>query len=536
MAALDVTVEVEPVLLCFPSLMFVKSAEVLLYPISNRKPKGQKGIYLGKKRVVWIPTNGGNMLTMRYCFLIALTLVFSFGQQVEYREAAPPNAAGSMQAPIAFSALGARWDATISPLVRVRASIDGQSWTPWTELKRDLDSGLPTSSLAWLGQGVRFLEWDNSTNGVTFVFIDPGITPVSMKNQQPIRSIEAGKPPVISRTDWGCPDGQNYRGTPNYTTVTHLIVHHTADGPVADYAAWIRAIWTFHVFSNKWDDIGYNYLVAPDGRIFEGRAGGDNVLGAHFSGQNGSTMGVSVLGTYTKVLPTAPALDSLEQILAWKADKQSIDPLGVRLHPGTRLYLMNISGHRDANPSPFASGTTECPGDLFYPTLPQLRQRVAARLNAIHTATLLSEDAESQGANWVATGLWHISEEKQGHVWWFGNEATGTYDIPGSASSGTLESPAFEVSSDATLSFATWYETENPAGDWDKKIVEVSVNGGPWEVVDQLLGIERQWITRSYPLPGRGSLRVRFRFDSVDSTLNSYRGWLVDDIRVTVRQ
>ena len=259
-------------------------------------------------------------------------------------------------------------------------------------------------------------------------------------------------------------------------------------------------------------------------------------MGAHFSGQNGSTMGVSVLGTYTKVLPTAPALDSLEQILAWKADKQGIDPLGVRLHPGTRLYLMNISGHRDANPSPFASGTTECPGDLFYPTLPQLRQRVAARLNAIHTATLLSEDAESQGANWIATGLWHIAEEKQGHVWWFGNESTGTYDVPGSASSGALESPAFEVSSDATLSFSTWYETENPAADWDKKIVEVSVNSGPWEVVDQLLGIERQWITRSYPLPGRGSLRVRFRFDSVDATLNSYRGWLVDDIRVTVRQ
>ena len=482
---------------------------------------------------------GGLPLSMRFALLFLTFLAASFGQQIGYRESSPLSQTGSMEAPIRFSALGARWTSEQTPRILVRASNNGFSWSAWKELTVDPDAGQPVSSLAWLGEGVRFLEWDTSTIGVTFVFIDPGVTPFEMKNKQPLRSIEADKPPVVSRTDWGCPDGQNYRGTPNYTTVTHLIVHHTADGPVADYAAWIRAIWTYHVFSNRWDDIGYNYLVAPDGRIFEGRAGGDNVLGAHFSGQNGGTMGVSLLGTYSKVLPTSAALESLERILAWKADKQKMDPLGVRLHAGTRLFLPIISGHRDANPSPFASGTTECPGDLFYPTLPQVRRGVAARLDTLHTVTLLSEDAEGATSNWTSSGLWHISDRKSngnGHAWWFGNESTGTYDVAGGVSAGALESPTFEAPANSVLSFQTWYETENPAGDWDQKIVEVSVNDGPWTKVDQLLGIERQWITRSYPLQGSGSMKVRFRFDSVDAALNGYSGWFVDDIRITVRQ
>ncbi len=474
-----------------------------------------------------------------WLFCWGLLSIASLGQSIGYREFSALGPKGSISAPIPFSAVAAKWSPDITPVVQVRGSVDGVSWTNWRALSADSDSGLPSSALTWLGEDIRFFEWESSSPAVVFVFIDPGKS-VERGKGSPRRSVEASssKPPVISRTDWGCPDGQNYRGTPTYTTVTHLIVHHTADGPVSDFAAWVRAIWTFHVFSNKWDDIGYNYVVAPDGRVFEGRAGGDNVMGAHFSGQNSGTMGVSMLGTYTKTLPTAEALVSLESILAWKADQRKIDPLGVRLHPGTRLYLMNISGHRDANASPFASGTTECPGDAFYPTLPTIRANVAARLDAIHTLTLLLEDAETgAGAGWNSNGMWHVTHRKPaGHAWWFGSEATGTYDGQGAPVSGTLESPSVDVNGEAFLTFRTWYETENPTADWDKKLVEVNVDGGEWRQLDQLIGIERQWVTRSYPLPSKGSVRVRFRFDSVDATLNGFEGWYIDDIRITLRQ
>jgi uncharacterized protein with LGFP repeats len=51
-------------------------------------------------------------------------------------------------------------------------------------------------------------------------------------------------------------------------------VHHTASSN--DYtreqaAAMVRGIYAYHVKSNGWSDIGYNYLVDRYGRAYEGR-------------------------------------------------------------------------------------------------------------------------------------------------------------------------------------------------------------------------------------------------------------------------
>jgi hypothetical protein len=187
------------------------------------------------------------------------------------------------------------------------------------------------------------------------------------------------KPPVVTRTEWGCPDGQiTTHGGLNYTTVTHLIVHHTAMGteaPDSDWPALVQSIWNFHVLERGWADIGYNYLIDPDGVIYEGRAGGDDVIGAHFSGVNAGTMAVAMLGDFSDATPTALALNSLEEILAWKCDQGDLDPVGVSLHEASQLILYTISGHRDG------PGATECPGDALYSTLPVIRADVENLLN-----------------------------------------------------------------------------------------------------------------------------------------------------------
>ena len=139
------------------------------------------------------------------------------------------------------------------------------------------------------------------------------------------------KPSIVSRTAWGCPDGEeNSRAAPEYTAVTHLVIHHTVlvpDGEsVEEYAALVRSIWDLHVFTRGWNDIGYNFLIDPTGLVYEGRAGGDDAVAFHDTANDGS-MGVVLIGTYATVPPTPAAQSSLVSLLAWKAQQKGIKPL-----------------------------------------------------------------------------------------------------------------------------------------------------------------------------------------------------------------
>ncbi len=307
-----------------------------------------------------------------------------------------------------FLAVGLVWpQAAGRTRFRLRSSVDGITWSEWLKLAHDADvtgeNGAQASSLLFLPAQTRFIQCHSASSddapvgSLRVIFISPGATPRGWQEQlqskteihamsQQQASTKYPKPPVATRTEWGCPDGQiTTHGTLSYTTVTHLIVHHTATGnSVAnnDWAAVVRSIWNFHIFSNGWADVGYNYLIDPNGVIYEGRAGGDNVLGAHFSGVNGGTLGVSMIGTYTDVTPSEKALNSLRRILAWKADQRGIDPTSKARHAASGLELNNISGHRDG------PGATECPGDAFYPLLPSLRESVKALLASSAAATV----------------------------------------------------------------------------------------------------------------------------------------------------
>ncbi|HKX28301.1 MAG TPA: peptidoglycan recognition family protein [Blastocatellia bacterium] len=194
-------------------------------------------------------------------------------------------------------------------------------------------------------------------------------------------------PPIVSRTEWGCPDGQiTTHGELSYTVVTHLIVHHTVnDNRAPDWTEVVRSIWNFHVFERGYADLGYNYLIDPNGVIYEGRAGGDNVMGAHFSGVNAGTMGIGMIGTYTTEEPNYRALISLIKILAWKCDQRRLDPTGVAPHQASQLDLQVIAGHRDG------PRVTECPGEALYGLLPQIRNDVGYLLRLFESGSLLED-------------------------------------------------------------------------------------------------------------------------------------------------
>jgi len=185
-------------------------------------------------------------------------------------------------------------------------------------------------------------------------------------------SCNCPQPTFCQRSCWcpnnDCPAPSSY--TP--TNPTHLIVHHSAgSNSSTNYAAVVAYIWDLHKNTNGWSDIGYNWLIDPNGVVYEGR--GSGVSGAHFSCLNTGTLGICILGDYRNH-PVAPAsLQSLADLLLYESCSNGISPADSSLHASSQLVLRHISGHRDANSAQVGcpSGTV-CPGAVLYSKLDSL--------------------------------------------------------------------------------------------------------------------------------------------------------------------
>ncbi|GGN72879.1 hypothetical protein GCM10011579_050440 [Streptomyces albiflavescens] len=194
-------------------------------------------------------------------------------------------------------------------------------------------------------------------------------------------------PAIVSRAAWGADESLVKDPAEYLTKVEAVFVHHTAgtnDYTCADSPAIIRAIFVYHVQTNGWNDVGYNFFVDKCGTVFEGRAGGvdKRVRGAHTYGFNGVSSGISLLGDYENGgTPTPEALSAIADVAAWKLSLDGVDPqaqvtltaagdTGV-YKSGEKATLHTISGHRDGY-------ATLCPGQVLYDRLPDIRTRAAA--------------------------------------------------------------------------------------------------------------------------------------------------------------
>lgn len=220
------------------------------------------------------------------------------------------------------------------------------------------------------------------------------------------------RPRYLSRAAWGADESWrlNPDGTldtpPAFFGVQTLTVHHSGEPePAPDPISHIRGIYHKQAVVNDWGDIGYQLLIDAEGRVYEGtysdadrlpvfgpQRGPDGrplmVGGSHVGGFNAGNIGVCLLGNFMLAPPTAAAQRSLTVVLALLAATTGLDPLGTTdyVNPvnGQRATIRTISGHQDwhvANPN---AGPTQCPGDLLYPTLPKLREDVAALTRLLH--------------------------------------------------------------------------------------------------------------------------------------------------------
>ncbi len=295
---------------------------------------------------------------------------------------------GAMKAPGDFALLGVTLPTGLAAdEIRVRTSRDGSRWGRFTpfefdEVGPDADShesGPRTSMPLWTGKS-RF--FDLRAPETTLVhLIDPGadpVTPLSFAGASP------SKPGIITRAGWGA-DESIRKGKPEYAEPLRMaVVHHTATAdsyPKSQSDDIVRGIYAYHVKTNGWDDIGYNFLVDRYGQIFEGRFGGmdKTVQGAHSLGFNRNTTGISIIGNFASSRPPEVAMNSLKRIISWRLDQGFVDPAGSLTYvsngsnkwkKGVKVSLKAVSGHRDV-------GKTVCPSDPLYEALPALRTAAA---------------------------------------------------------------------------------------------------------------------------------------------------------------
>ena len=192
------------------------------------------------------------------------------------------------------------------------------------------------------------------------------------------------RPRIITRKGWGASESLREKTFVYTKTVKAAFVHHSATGnsyTCKQAPSVLRSIYRYHVVSSGWRDFGYNFAVDKCGNIYEGRAGGVTraVLGAHTLGFNTNSMGVAVLGTYSRSTPPAAAVAAIARLTAWKIGLFKGNPKGKvtltsggsgKYKKGKKVSFNVISGHRDGF-------LTECPGARLYSKLGTARSASA---------------------------------------------------------------------------------------------------------------------------------------------------------------
>ncbi len=117
--------------------------------------------------------------------------------------------------------------------------------------------------------------------------------------------------------------------------INEIIVHCAATRPNMDIG--VKEIRHWHVHGNKWQDIGYHFVIRRDGTVENGRP--LEISGAHTSGRNSNSIGVCLVGGVNQEDYTVPENNfTLEQF-------DALETLFRQLKAD--FSVEQISGHRD---------------------------------------------------------------------------------------------------------------------------------------------------------------------------------------------
>lgn len=154
---------------------------------------------------------------------------------------------------------------------------------------------------------------------------------------------------IISRQEWKAREPKNV--TPirsNYLPVPFVVIHHSAVHTGCKGEECVKAVrgyQNYHMDQQKWDDIGYNFLVSPEGEVFEGAGWG--IMATHSPPYNRRSVGICIIGNYMDAVPTQQSLKAVQDLI-----KE-----GVQTNEIKQNY--RLIGHRQGV-------ATLCPGDKLF--------------------------------------------------------------------------------------------------------------------------------------------------------------------------
>lgn len=144
-------------------------------------------------------------------------------------------------------------------------------------------------------------------------------------------------PGYYDRAAWYAPDPDTQAYTclqPQYASISHCVVTQSnTSNESRNWPAEVLSLYSYHVNVLGKCDIGYNWIIDPEGVIYEARGGGLNVVGDYLSGDPKAevgTTGICLLGTFGKTAdpnPSPEQVNSLKKLLAWQMVQSGIDPL-----------------------------------------------------------------------------------------------------------------------------------------------------------------------------------------------------------------
>lgn len=195
-------------------------------------------------------------------------------------------------------------------------------------------------------------------------------------------------PKIISRSQWGA-DESKMNWKVEYADVKKFVIHHTASSNLVEdtdgsgeYKSMVNNIYTYMTGKKTWTDndgdtitgfgdIGYNYLIDPNGNIYEGRAGGNETIGGHTTGFNTGSVGISVIGNYqennsgTNHNANSKIVKALEKLVGWLSANNSVNIDKTSNFNGKTVD--GVVGHKDL-------AATLCPGNILYEKLDSIQE------------------------------------------------------------------------------------------------------------------------------------------------------------------